>query len=415
MQRIPPLAAPYPDEIQAHFDAVMPPGAPPLLLFTTLASSPRAWKKFRAGSLLDGRLLSLREREIVIDRVCARAGCEYEWGVHVAAFAAAAGLTRDEIARTLQVPPDLSGWPPNEAALIDAVDALHERASLWTRSSSGCRPTTTTTRSLRSCSWPGSTAPSRTSRTGSPCRSRRPRPGWPIMRRSRRDRDAGGRAQATRPPLHGRCKGSAPMRPRLPSASMVVGEFPRPSRRGASNRLEDLSPRFGRLQQHQAGARAPEDERDRGAGGLIQRMAPGQGQLTPLDRDVGWASPASAFAEDQEPRRSCPGSRQFEFDPAGVASSFAEDDAAVDRGPTHRRGRLTACQGGREKRDHSSRGPSGGSDPSHRVSLHQAPFACNEPTGSRRPRAPPEGRCRGLSGADVRLRHSSIAQKAGWM
>ena len=35
--------------------------------------------------------LSLREREIVIDRVCARCGCAYEWGVHVAAFA---GLRR---------------------------------------------------------------------------------------------------------------------------------------------------------------------------------------------------------------------------------------------------------------------------------------------------------------------------------
>ncbi len=95
MPRIAPLPAPYPAEIQGHFDQVMPPGVPPLVLFTTLASSERAWKKFRAGSLLDGRLISLREREIVIDRVCARAGCEYEWGVHISAFAAAARLTRE--------------------------------------------------------------------------------------------------------------------------------------------------------------------------------------------------------------------------------------------------------------------------------------------------------------------------------
>ena len=78
MPRIAPLEAPYPAEIQAHFDQVMPPGVPPLLLFTTIASSDRAWRKFRAGSLLDGRLLSLRAREIVIDRTCARAGCGYE-------------------------------------------------------------------------------------------------------------------------------------------------------------------------------------------------------------------------------------------------------------------------------------------------------------------------------------------------
>ena len=37
MPRIAPLPAPYPAEIQGHFDQVMPPGVPPLALFTTLA------------------------------------------------------------------------------------------------------------------------------------------------------------------------------------------------------------------------------------------------------------------------------------------------------------------------------------------------------------------------------------------
>ena len=55
---------------------------------------PRAWDKFRAGSLLDRGPLSLREREIVIDRTCALTGCEYEWGVHVALFAKAAAADR---------------------------------------------------------------------------------------------------------------------------------------------------------------------------------------------------------------------------------------------------------------------------------------------------------------------------------
>lgn len=130
MPRIPPLESPYPAEVQAHFDQVMPPGVPPLVLFTTLASSPRAWHKFRSASLLDGRLLSLREREIVIDRACARAGCEYEWGVHVSAFAGAAGLSRSEIAATLEHPTTPGRWNPREAALVATVDALHERATL---------------------------------------------------------------------------------------------------------------------------------------------------------------------------------------------------------------------------------------------------------------------------------------------
>lgn len=130
MPRIEPLSVPYPADVQAHFDQVMPPGVPPLVLFTTVASSERAWRKFRSASLLDGRVLSLRQREIVIDRACARAGCEYEWGVHVTAFAAAARLTPDEIAATLEVPARLDRWIPGEAVLVSTVDALHERATL---------------------------------------------------------------------------------------------------------------------------------------------------------------------------------------------------------------------------------------------------------------------------------------------
>ncbi|MFL6647240.1 MAG: hypothetical protein ACJ8KA_13575 [Sulfurifustis sp.] len=53
-------------------------------MFTTLARVPRIFERFRAGSLLDRGPLSLRQREIVINRTCARCGFSYEWGVHVA-------------------------------------------------------------------------------------------------------------------------------------------------------------------------------------------------------------------------------------------------------------------------------------------------------------------------------------------
>lgn len=130
MPRVAPLEPPYPDAIQTQFDNIMGQGVTPLVLFRTLATNERAWRKFRGGSLLDGRVLSLREREIVIDRVCARASCEYEWGVHVAIFAKAAKLSEAEIAATLQVPADPTAWAANEAVLIATVDALHERATL---------------------------------------------------------------------------------------------------------------------------------------------------------------------------------------------------------------------------------------------------------------------------------------------
>lgn len=129
MSRIAPLEPPYPPEIEAQFDRIMR-GAPPLMLFRVLAGQARAWEKFRAASLLDPGPLTLREREIVIDRTCALSGCEYEWGVHVAIFARAAGLSDEEIRATVHGGAAASCWSQAEEAMIGAVDALHHRSTL---------------------------------------------------------------------------------------------------------------------------------------------------------------------------------------------------------------------------------------------------------------------------------------------
>ena len=129
MSRIAPLEPPYDQEIAQQFDAIMR-GAPPLMLFRVIAGHARAWEKFRAGSLLDRGPLTLREREIVIDRTCARTGCEYEWGVHVATFAEAAHLTDEQVRATVLEGADAPCWSESEQALIAAVDALHIRATL---------------------------------------------------------------------------------------------------------------------------------------------------------------------------------------------------------------------------------------------------------------------------------------------
>jgi alkylhydroperoxidase family enzyme len=129
MSRIAPLQPPYAPEIKEQFDRIMR-GAPPLTLFRVVASNARAWEKFRGGSLLDRGPLSLREREIVIDRTCALTGCEYEWGVHVTAFAAAAHLTDEQVRATVLGAADAPCWSAAEQALIATVDALHARATL---------------------------------------------------------------------------------------------------------------------------------------------------------------------------------------------------------------------------------------------------------------------------------------------
>ena len=128
MSRIAPLSPPYAPVIQEQFDRIMR-GAPPLALFRVMASQPRAWEKFRAGSLLDPGPLSLREREIVIDRTCALNRCEYEWGVHVAIFAGPAGLTEEEVRASVHGGADAPCWSEAEKAMLTAVDALHHRAT----------------------------------------------------------------------------------------------------------------------------------------------------------------------------------------------------------------------------------------------------------------------------------------------
>jgi len=133
--RIPPLDAPYPAEVQAMFDRTMPPGFEPLVLFRTVASVPRIWGKFLAGSLLDKGPLDLRQREIVIDRVCARCGCDYEWGVHVALLAKSAELSDAQVQALAVDSADAAVWSEDERLLIRAVDTLHDTIdipeSLW--------------------------------------------------------------------------------------------------------------------------------------------------------------------------------------------------------------------------------------------------------------------------------------------
>lgn len=83
----------------------MPPNVThdPLVLFRTLHRAPELASRMRvlgAGLLAHGSLPA-RDREIVIHRTCARAGCEYEWGVHAATFGEATGLGPEQIEATV--------------------------------------------------------------------------------------------------------------------------------------------------------------------------------------------------------------------------------------------------------------------------------------------------------------------------
>ena len=134
--RIAPLDAPYAPGIQQAFDRVMPPGMEPLGLFRTLAHSPRVLQRLFAGNLLDPGTITLRERELIILRTCARCGCDYEWGVHKALFARAAELSAADIAATQAT--------ASTELLLRVVDDLHDSASIpdatWQELASSYQP-----------------------------------------------------------------------------------------------------------------------------------------------------------------------------------------------------------------------------------------------------------------------------------
>jgi alkylhydroperoxidase family enzyme len=123
--RIAPAAPPFSADIQRELDRIMPQGMPPLTLFTTLARDPRLFGKFFAAGLLDRGHLTLRQREIVIDRTTALCGSEYEWGVHVAFFAARAELTDAQVAALASASAQEDSWTPNDRLLLRLCDALH--------------------------------------------------------------------------------------------------------------------------------------------------------------------------------------------------------------------------------------------------------------------------------------------------
>ena len=133
--RIAPLEPPYEPSVNAELTKWMPPGAgmDPLALFRTMSRNSglaEAMRPFGAHLLSRRSGLDKLAREVVIARVCANNGCSYEWGVHVVAFAGAAGMSQEQIDATALPGVDDALWAPREAALLRFTDALCARGSV---------------------------------------------------------------------------------------------------------------------------------------------------------------------------------------------------------------------------------------------------------------------------------------------
>jgi alkylhydroperoxidase family enzyme len=128
--RIAPLDPPYDADTRRLFDLVMPEGMEPLRLFRTLARNRRIFPRFMRAGVLDRGPVAIRDRELVILRTTARCRSEYEWGVHVAAFARPLGMPEAWIRATAHASAGDPIWSPREAALVRVCDALHDTASI---------------------------------------------------------------------------------------------------------------------------------------------------------------------------------------------------------------------------------------------------------------------------------------------
>lgn len=74
--------------------------------------------------------LTVRERELVIDRTTALCGAGYEWGVHVAVFAGKAGFDDEQIRSLAGGGPADACWDAGDRAVLEAVDELHATSDL---------------------------------------------------------------------------------------------------------------------------------------------------------------------------------------------------------------------------------------------------------------------------------------------
>jgi alkylhydroperoxidase family enzyme len=128
--RIAPAERPYAADMEETLARLMPPGVEPLLLFRTVARDPRLFRRLMAGGLLDKGTLSLREREIAIDRTCARCGAEYELAVHIAFFGGRVGFGAAEREALASGEADAACWSARERLIVRLVDRLHDTATI---------------------------------------------------------------------------------------------------------------------------------------------------------------------------------------------------------------------------------------------------------------------------------------------
>ena len=98
-------------------------------VFLTLVRHPRTYKRLVPwGTAMLFGTLPPRDRELLILRTAHRCGCTYEW-VHHVEISAQRGVDPSEI-DAVREGPDSAHWSEFEAALLRAVDELHDNSRI---------------------------------------------------------------------------------------------------------------------------------------------------------------------------------------------------------------------------------------------------------------------------------------------
>ncbi len=120
--RIAPVTEPDDEQAALLSKTLLTKDGRPLNLFATLAHNPLLLKRFNAlgGFFLRHGELPARERELVILRVAARTGSDYEHAQHVI-VSEQVGLSRDEIDRAGG---PLETWGDDDRTLLRFVDEM---------------------------------------------------------------------------------------------------------------------------------------------------------------------------------------------------------------------------------------------------------------------------------------------------
>lgn len=125
-----PVAEPYSPEVAAILDTYPKRNGYVLQLFRVFANSIRFLKKGTVNLLDRDSPISMRVREIIILRVAANNDCEYEWGVHVAAFSEHVKLSKEQVRATRLKDHNAPCWSADESLLVSVVDELCSQGCL---------------------------------------------------------------------------------------------------------------------------------------------------------------------------------------------------------------------------------------------------------------------------------------------